>query len=436
MAHDTNPALQNQLIYSVFVRNHTAEGTFRAMIPDLDRIKALGTDIIWFLPIHPIGEKNRKGALGCPYANRDYRSVNPEYGSIEDFKALVDAIHEKGMRVMIDVVYNHTSPDSVLWDEHPEFFYKKADGKPGNHVGEWTDVIDLDYTVPELWDYQVETLKGWALLVDGYRCDVASFLPVEFWKRARKEVAEIKPDFVWLAESVHRGFSVECRRHGMYAARDVEAYEAFDIEYEYDLRDAFDAYLSGKGSLSHWLDLMNFQEFAYPVNYNKLRYLENHDTERIAPRVKDDLSLRNFTALSFFEKGTTLLYGGQEFAVPHRPDLFDEDKIEWDTGKDLSPLITKLAALKKETLSPDDLFIAKADEENDIAILTRDDGKDCKTGIFSLKGNAADVKVSLPDGEYEDLISGGKVEIKDGTLHCGGDPLWITIPSDKITTEV
>ena len=111
-------------------------------------------------------------------------------------------------------------------------------------------VIDLDYNVPELWDYQIESLKGWARIVDGFRCDVASFIPVEFWKRARREIAEIKPDFIWLAESVHRGFSVECRRRGMYSATDTEAFEAFDIEYEYDVREAFDKYVDGKGSLS------------------------------------------------------------------------------------------------------------------------------------------------------------------------------------------
>ena len=436
MAHNTDPKLQNQLIYSVFVRNHTKEGTFRAMIPDLGRIKALGTDIIWFLPIHPIGEVNRKGSLGCPYANKDYRDVNPEYGTLEDFKALVDAIHEKGMRCMIDVVYNHTSPDSVLWNEHPEYFYKKPDGRPGNHVGEWTDVIDLDYDVTELWDYQVESLKGWACLVDGFRCDVASLVPVDFWVRARKEVAEIKPDFVWLAESIHRSFNVMCRFNGMKAATDVEAYEAFDIEYEYDLRDAFDAYLDGKGTLSHWMDLLNFQDFAYPKNYNKLRYLENHDTERIAPRVKNDIALRNYTALIFFLKGTTLLYGGQEFAVGHRPDLFDADKIEWDTGKDLSDYIQRLAGLKKETLSPDDIFFAKADEEKDIAVLMRNDGKDCKISVFSFKGLEGDASVDLPDGSYDELISGGKIDVKDGTVRCSGEPVWISVPSDIVKAEV
>lgn len=126
MAVSTDLHLQNQVIYSVYVRAHTPEGTFRAVIPDLDRIKALGTDIIWFLPIHPIGVKGKKGSLGCPYANRDYRTVNPAYGTMDDFKALVDEIHKRGMKCMIDVVYNHTSPDSTLYAAHPEFFASPA----------------------------------------------------------------------------------------------------------------------------------------------------------------------------------------------------------------------------------------------------------------------------------------------------------------------
>ena len=193
MAADTDLKLQTQVIYSIYVRAHTPEGTFRAVIPDLDRIAALGVDMIWFLPIHPIGVEKKKGSLGCPYANRDYRSVNPEYGSMEDFQALVDAIHAHEMKVMIDVVYNHTSPDSVLFETHPEFFWQDAEGKPGNRVGDWSDVIDLDYRVAELWDYQLETLRMWAGIVDGFRCDVASLLPLAFWKRARAAVQEVHP---------------------------------------------------------------------------------------------------------------------------------------------------------------------------------------------------------------------------------------------------
>ena len=120
MARNTDIRLQNQVIYSIYVRNHTPQGTFRAVIPDLDRIRALGTDILWLMPIHPIGEKGKKGSLGCPYANRDYRAVNPEYGTMEDFRALVDAIHARGMKCIIDVVYNHTAPDSTLLAGHPD----------------------------------------------------------------------------------------------------------------------------------------------------------------------------------------------------------------------------------------------------------------------------------------------------------------------------
>ena len=188
MAANTNISLRNQVMYCVFVRNYSEEGTFRAVEADLDRIQALGTDIIWLMPIHPIGEKARKGSLGSPYAISDYRKVNPEFGTLEDFQSLVDAIHARGMKCIIDVVYNHTSPDSWLVRNHPEWFYRKADGSMGNHVGDWTDIVDLDYRNQDLWDYQIETLKQWARIVDGFRCDVAPLIPIEFWKAAREAV--------------------------------------------------------------------------------------------------------------------------------------------------------------------------------------------------------------------------------------------------------
>ena len=133
------------VIYELNVRQLTPEGTFAAAEKHLPRLRELGIDAVWLMPIHPIGVKGKKGSLGCPYANRDYRTVNPAYGTMDDFKALVDEIHKRGMKCMIDVVYNHTSPDSTLYAEHPEFFYHGPDGKPGNKMGDWADVIDLDY---------------------------------------------------------------------------------------------------------------------------------------------------------------------------------------------------------------------------------------------------------------------------------------------------
>lgn len=427
MAANTNPQLQTQIIYSIYVRNHTPEGTFRAVIPDLDRIRALGTDIIWFLPIHPIGVEGKKGTLGCPYANRDYRSVNPAYGTMDDFKALVQEIHARGMKCMIDVVYNHTSPDSTLYREHPDFFYHGADGKPGNKMGDWSDVIDLDYHNPDLWAYQIESLKFWAGIVDGFRCDVASFVPLAFWKAARKAVSAVNPEAIWLAETVHQSFGCLARYKGVRSELDYDMYEAFDMEYEYDIREAFDKYLQGKIVLSHYLDMLNFQEAIYPANYNKLRFLENHDQPRICSYVTDEQALRNYTAMLYFLKGTTLLYAGQEFENDHLPSLFEKEPIDRHTGKDLTPLLKALASIKR-ALGVPGYFRAEADDANDIAVMQRAGDTGHFIGVFSLKGVSAEVPVPAMDGVYENLLDGTSVTVADGTLSCAGEPVIFRAP--------
>ena len=426
MATQTNISLRGDVIYSVYVRSHTPEGTFRALIPDLDRIRALGTDIIWLMPIHPIGVKGKKGSLGCPYANRDYRAVNPEYGTMEDFKALVEEIHRRGMKCIIDVVYNHTSPDSVLTQEHPEFFYRKSDGAMGNRVGDWTDVVDLDYGCPELWDYQIESLVGWARIVDGFRCDVASMVPVDFWCKAREAVEQVRPDCIWLAETVHSGFSQMNRKYGLYSANDYEMFRAFDMEYDYDIREVFDRYLKGECNLSNYIDVLNFQECAYPENYIKMRCLENHDQPRICSFVKDEKALRNFTAFLYFLKGSTLLYAGQEFCNDHTPSLFEKEDILRTAETDITPLLRKLYEVKKTVLSAQDYFKGSADDANDIAVLERDDTRTLKVGVFSLKGRAAEVQVSLPDGTYTNHLDGGAVQVEGGKLLCAGEPVVLS----------
>ena len=422
MAVNTDPRLQNQVIYSIYVRSHTEEGTFRAVIGDLDRIRALGTDIIWLMPIHPIGVEGKKGTLGCPYANRDYRTVNPAYGTMDDFKALVSEIHAHGMKCIIDVVYNHTSPDSVLYAEHPEFFYRGKNGKPGNKMGDWADVIDLDYTNRDLWKYLTDTLVMWAGIVDGFRCDVASFVPLEFWQQARKAVAKVNPDCIWLAETVHLSYGCLARRLGIYSALDFDEFSAFDLEYEYDIREAFDRYLQGKCVLSDYLDRLNVQEGMYPANYNKMRFLENHDQPRICSYVKDEQALENFTAYLYFLKGTTLIYAGQEFENDHTPSLFEREPIDRATGRDLSALLRRLYGVKQR-FGCKDWFRADADDENDIAVLQRGGDGRRFVGVFSLKAKSASVKVDAPDGSYENLIDGSTVAVQGGTLSCEGKPV-------------
>ena len=426
MARDTNKALRNQVMYSVFVRQYSKEGTFRKVQEDLPRIKALGVDIIWLMPIHPIGMKNRKGALGSPYAIRDYRAVNPEFGTMEDFVALVNAIHALGMKCIIDVVYNHTSPDSVLSAEHPEWFYHKPDGSFGNRIGDWTDIIDLDYSHRALWDYQIETLKMWAELVDGFRCDVAPLIPLEFWLEARAAVKRVRPDCIWLSESVEPEFTLDNRARKMTSLSDSEIFQAFDLSYEYDVYHDWVRYLTDEIPLSQYLEKINQQEYLYPENYVKLRFLENHDRPRARFCVPDDMARENWTAFLFFQKGTTLIYNGQETENIHRPSLFDKDDIHWDTGYDISEQLRSLARIKRHPLAAEGSYRVR-DGGNGIIIAEYSDEGRRLIGLFSTRGKPGVVRLNIPDGIYRDLVNGSEVHAESGLVCVEGRPLVFLI---------
>ena len=421
MAKDTSVSLRNQVMYCVYVRNHTEEGTFRSLMADLPRIKALGADVIWLMPIHPIGVVGKKGSLGCPYAVRDYRAVNPAYGTMEDFRCLVEEIHHLGMRCIIDVVYNHTAPDSWLAQHHPEWFFHRPDGSLGNRVGDWTDVVDLDYRHRELWDYQIESLRQWAELVDGFRCDVASLVPVAFWEEARAACAQVKPDLLWLAESVHTDFLRQMRAAGAGGWSDGELYQAFDVTYDYDIWTWYQGYLQGEVPLQTYVEILRLQDGLYPENYVKLRCLENHDQPRIAGLVADRRRLENLTAFQMFQKGMALVYAGQEWADVHTPSLFEKDVVDRETGTDLSPLIRRLAEIKKDEIAARGSWELRTVEGLVFGCYQLGDQFLC--GVFCLEGTGGQITVDLPDGSYPELLRGGSVEVKDGAVVSQGRPL-------------
>ena len=429
MAVTTSKTLRNQVLYSVYVRNHTAEGTFEALRRDLGRVKALGADIIWLLPIHPIGAGARKGTLGSPYAISDYRAVNPELGTLEDFRRLVEDIHGLGMKCIIDVVYNHTSPDSWLMRNHPDWFYRGPEGRPGNRFGDWTDVVDLDYAKPALWDYQIETLKYWASMVDGFRCDVAPLVPLEFWLRAREEVEKVRPGCLWLAESVEPSMIRECRAEGISVLSDSECYQAFDICYDYDIFNTFQDYLEGKVPLERYAQAVNAQESIYPGNFVKLRFLENHDRARAAFLIPEGMALASWTAFLYFQKGMTLLYAGQEAECTHRPGLFDKDGVEWRGGEGVTRLLRTLAKLKRNPILADSRYEVKA-LPGDILYAVHRRGDRQLVGLFSVKGNASPARVEAPDGFYPNLLdeNGQEVEVYEGMVSVKGAPIVFEAP--------
>lgn len=427
MSKFTKKDLRNLFIYQVFVRNHTESGTFNALIEDLDRIKALNVDIIYLLPIHPIGEINRKGTLGSPYSIKDFRGINKEHGTLEDFKNLIKEVHNRDMKIMMDIVYNHTSYDSKLLTEHPEYFYK-VDGEFKNRVGGWWDITDFDYSGDEgLSNELIDTLRYWTNLgVDGYRWDAASLLPMDFLIKAKEEVLKLNNETIFLSESVHGSFIRYIRKMGFEALSENEIFQVFDMAYDYDVHPFYESYMKEEGSLKRYLEELIRQDEIYPDNYVKMRNLENHDFGRLAGFVEGDKAkINNWTACVFFQKGSTMIYAAEEFSEKHHQTLFDKDTFSWK-GNDISPLISKLALITKDKIfSYGNYEITILDKDVFYASYELDGRK--VVGIFNLSKSGGRITVDLPDGQYLDLIANDYYPIIDSKLKLSLKPLILEI---------
>jgi glycosidase len=258
-------------------------------------------------------------------------------------------------------------------------------------------------------------------MVDGFRCDVAPLIPLAFWLRARAEVAQVRPNCLWLSESVEPAFTVDNRARGMVSLSDSEIYQAFDIAYDYDVYGDLMRYLQGGCMLAQYAEAINRQEFTYPANYVKLRFLENHDRPRAPFILPDAFGRRNATAFLYFQKGMALLYNGQEAENDFRPSLFDRDLIRWDTGRDITPLLKRLYQIKQDPILTDSAYRVW-DAGNDILVAEHRAGAGRMLGVFSLKGSAAVVAVPWPDGRHPNLL-GGEVLVEGGLMPCSGEPV-------------
>ncbi|MDO4595125.1 MAG: alpha-amylase family glycosyl hydrolase, partial [Tissierellia bacterium] len=324
---------------------------------------------------------------------------------------LVDEIHKRDMKIMIDIVYNHTSYDSILSKDHPEYFYKK-NGEFSNKVGDWWDIIDLDYSNHDLWNYQIDTLKYWAFMVDGFRCDVASILPIEFWKQAKSSIKAIKSDFIWLCESTHLEFLRELRKNGFIANSDSTMHEAFDITYEYDIEPYKIDFLKGNINAKEYAEKLNYQNMILPNEAIKLRFLENHDTKRINEIVKDKKKVDILTAFNNFQRGTALIYNGQEGYYNKQTSLFDKDTIEFNEDENFKNIILKIKNIKNELTD----FQYSIEGEEDTLII-KYQLKDKKVyGYFNLS-KEKELEIDFNDGIYNNLFDDSTIEVKNGKLN-------------------
>ena len=291
--------LLTKVLYQVFVRDYPPHGTLRDVKDDLKRIHDLGADILYLMPIQTIGKVGRKGSLGSPYAIEDYGEIDPSLGTEEDFKKLCEKAHLLGMKVILDVVYNHTARDSVLLKEHPEYFYKDKDGNFGNKAGAWSDVYDLDHSKEGLDDLLVSyLLKYQGLGIDGFRFDVASLLPSSFYWLAREKLGE---ECIFLAECIDTDFLNFLRSKGVRTLTNAELVESgIDFLYPYASFAFLENYLLSlrEEDLSSALVALKLEEATIPQDHFLTRCVENHDRRRINSYHDSPLLARNLLAFT------------------------------------------------------------------------------------------------------------------------------------------
>lgn len=423
--------LKNSVIYQVYTRNFTQEGTFKAVISKLDYLKSLGTDIIYLLPVSPIGEINRKGVLGSPYSIKDYMKINPELGDINDFKELISATHQKGMKIMIDMVFNHTSRDSWIKENHPEWMFHDKSGNISNKVEDWSDVFDLNTDNKDLINYLVSVIEYYCSLgVDGFRFDVASLVSIEFFIAMRKMLDEKYPDTILLAESVHPGFVNSLRSQNYNCLADSELFETgFDVLYPYDSYENLRNYLQTRDI--RWLDYFKFslllEDSMTQASALRIRGLENHDQKRIYEFTHDKTLLRNLASLSPFMNGPMFVYNGLETKADHLESLFNKDLMSWEMDEEWFNFIKKLIDYKKNpaNLNLNNTTVLLTKGEN---LALRNNFKDgtYTYGLFSLTGKKETIYDNeLIDGKYKDLLSGKEFEIKNHSIEVD-EPLFLT----------
>ena len=401
---------KNASIYQINTRQFTPEGTFRAAERQLPRLKELGVDILWLMPIHPIGQAKRKGTLGSPYAVRDYLGVNPEFGTLADFKHFVATAHGLGLHVILDWVGNHTSWDNVLRTSHPDWYEKDYKGEPHPTPWyDWDDIIDLDYSKPALRRYMTQAMLYWVREagVDGYRADAAGLIPQDFWDQASAELRAVKPVFM-LAE---------------WESRDMHA-RAFDASYAWSWWDALRAIAEGKADATSLYTYYAWNQKFYPKQAYRMLYTTNHDKnawegtefEIFGPAVDSAI------VFSFVSEGMPMMYNGQEAGNRKRLEFFERDPIAWQPSPYFE-LYKKLLALKKRNTAlwngqwGATMLQVPNSAPKQVFSFVRQNAADKVFAVFNLSGQPAQATftASLHVGDYRDFGSGEKVRIDSGS---------------------
>jgi len=398
----------NAVIYELNVRQFTPAGTFAAAEERLPALRDLGVDIVWLMPVHPIGVEGRKGTLGSYYAIRDYRAINPEFGTMADFERFLDRAHELGLRVILDYVANHTSPDHAWVTEMPsEWYVRDSTGVPVVQY-DWTDIAKLNYATPAVREAMFDVLKFWTDKgVDGFRCDAAKEMPDDFWTDAFVRLRAVRPDLFLLAEAEGPQFHAD----------------GFDATYAWELHHLLNAIARGDKSAADLRAYLQADSERYPASAHRMMFTSNHDENSWAgtefERMGD--AAATMAALTYvLPQSLPLIYTGQEIGYDHRFAFFEKDPVQaWEPNQ-WTAFYTKLNALRHDNPA---LASGAAGGEmaymggavSDLMAFTRTAGDNKVVCLFNLSARQQPVIPTVEvGGEYTDAMTGAKRTIVPG----------------------
>lgn len=389
----------DKTIYEVNLRQFSEGGTIKEFSEHLERLNKLGVGILWFMPIHPIGEVNRKGTLGSYYSVKDYKALDPNYGTSEEFKELVNKAHSLGMYVILDWVANHTSWDNKWITEHPEFYTRNDKNEIVSPVDDWHDVADLNYDNKELWNAMIDALSYWIMEydIDGFRCDVAEMVPHEFWVEAISELNKIKPVFM-LAEGA-----------------DPKLIDAgFHMVYNWDVHHLMTEIASGKKSAIDLKNQILSDKKKYKNNSFQMQFTSNHDENSWKgtefQRLGDGVNA--FAVIAATIPDMLLIYSGQEAGYDKQLDFFEKDPIQWKDSP-FKDFYTKLNKLKKNNKAlrngnkGGEIIFLNNGKENEVITFLRESEGDKVVVVVNLSNKNQSVRIRnerLP-GDYNELFS-------------------------------
>lgn len=400
---------KDAVLYEVNIRQYTPEGTFKAFESHLPRLKELGVEILWIMPIGPISEKNRKGSLGSYYAVKDYKGINPEFGTLEDFKNLVNKAHELGFKVIIDWVANHTGWDNQWITDHPEWYTKDSTGAIIPPNPDWSDIADLNFDSQPMRRAMIDAMDYWVREtdIDGFRCDVAWGVPQDFWEAATASLDSIKPVYM-LAEDEDHPALLE---------------KAFESNYAWKLHHIMNEVAQGKKSAQDISTYFAESADKYAAGSFPMQFITNHDEnswqgteyERMGEAVK---AMAVFT---FTVPGIPLIYTGQEAGLNKRLLFFEKDSVDW-SNLEMQQFYQKLIQLKKDQpalwngAAGGPLSIVETTLPAKVLAFTREKDNSQVLAIFNLSAQSVDAILQLPKaGDYKEYFSGETKTLEKGT---------------------